>query len=289
MKRTILVTGATGTVSSALLDALEPAANDVELRALVRKEGDAAKLRARGVDAVLGDLDTAETLAPVFDGVTDLWLLSPPGPRAPENAMNAVWAARTAGVKRVVRMSAIGAAHDAPTRNGRLHALSDAELQASGMRWTILRPHFFMQNLLGSAGTVAQQGALYFALGSGKLGLVDTRDIADMAAAVLLDGSERHDGQIYTPTGPGSVGMDEIADVLGKELGRDVRYVPISEDGAREALLGFGMSPWLVGMTVEYMRAYANGWGDFTTTHVKDVTGKPARDFRAFARELWPR
>src|SRR4051794_16401834 len=114
MKRTILVTGATGTVSSALLDVLAPAANKVNVRALVRKEDVAAKLRARGVDAVIGDLDAPETLPPAFEGVSDLWFLSPPGPRAPENAMNAIWAARKNGVKRVVRMSAIGAGHDAP-------------------------------------------------------------------------------------------------------------------------------------------------------------------------------
>jgi uncharacterized protein YbjT (DUF2867 family) len=119
--------------------------------------------------------------------------------------------------------------------------------------------------------------------------LVDTRDIAEVAGAVLLDDTGRHDGQIYTPTGPRSIGMADVAATLAKELGRDVRYVPISEDAAREALLGFGMSPWLVGMTVEYMRAYAAGWGDFTTTHVHDITGKPARDFATFAREVWPR
>jgi uncharacterized protein YbjT (DUF2867 family) len=289
MNRTILVTGATGTVSSSVLDLLRPHAEKVTVRALVRREDAAAKLRASGIDAVLGDLDDPESLSRPFEGVSDLWFLSPPGPRAPENAMNALWAARKAGVSRVVRMSAIGAAHDAPSRNGRLHALSDAELQASGLRWTILRPHFFMQNLLAATGTVEAQSSLYFALGTGRLGLVDTRDIADVAAAVLLDESKRHDGKIYTPTGPQSIGMADVAATLGKVLARDVRYVPVSEEAAREAMLGSGMSPWMTGLLVEYMRAYASGWGDFTTPHVAEVTGKPARDFATFAREVWPR
>ena len=288
-KRTILITGATGAVSSALLDVLRPQAAQVQLRALVRKEAAATKLRAEGVEAILGDLDEPESLPRAFEGVDDLWLLMPPGPRAPENSMNALWAARRAGVKRVVRMSAIGAAHDAPTRNGRLHALSDVELQASGLRWTILRPHFFMQNFLGLAPVVAAQGVLPFPLGEGKLGIVDVRDIADVGAAVLLDESGRHDGKIYTPTGPESLSTSAVAEQIGAVLGRSVRYVPLSDEAAREGFLAAGFSPWLAGMTLEYGRAYAAGWGDFTTTHVKDVTGHDPRSFATFTREVWPR
>ncbi len=289
MKRTILLTGATGTVSSSLLEALKAAGSPVHLRALARSEASATKLRTSGIDVVLGDLEEPESLPRAFEGADDLWLLHPPGPRAPENSMNAVWAARRSGVKRIVRMSAIGAAHDAPTRNGRLHALSDAELQASGLRWTILRPHFFMQNLLGLAPVVASQGVLPFPLGDGKLGLVDVRDIADVAAAVLLDETSRHDGKIYTPTGPESISMKAVAEALAGHLGRSVQYVPLSEEAAREGFLGAGFSPWLAGMTVEYGVAYASGWGDFTTTHVKDVAGHEARSFATFAREQWPR
>jgi uncharacterized protein YbjT (DUF2867 family) len=289
MTRTILVTGATGTVSKTLIEALKLAGARVSVRALVRKEAQASALRSSGIDAVVADSDAPETLAPAFEGVSDLWQLTPPGPRAPENAMNLLWAARKAGVARVVRMSAIGAAHDAPTRNGRLHALSDQELQASGLRHTILRPHFFMQNLLGFAGGIARDGAFYLNMGEGRLGLVDTRDIAEMAAAVLLDESTRHDGKIYTPTGPETLGLAAVARELGDVLGRSVRYVPVPDEAFGASLLEFGMSPWLAGMTVEYGRAYAAGWGDFTTTHVKDVLGREPRSFARFVREAWPR
>jgi uncharacterized protein YbjT (DUF2867 family) len=288
MSRTILVTGATGAVSSQLLQALQASKGDVRLRALVRSEQKAAPLIAAGVAAVVADLDEPESLPRAFEGVDDLWLLTPPGPRAPENNMNAIWAARNAGVKRVVRMSAIGAAYDAPTRNGRLHALSDEELKASGLRWTILRPHFFMQNLLGFAAGIAADGNFYFSTGQGRLGLVDTRDIAAVAAAVLLDESKRHDGQIYTPTGPEVLSMSDVAEQLGGVLGKTVNFVSVPDDAARAGAIQSGLTPWLAGMFVEYGRAYASGWGDFTTTHVKDVTGREARNFTAFAREQWP-
>ncbi|MFD2356855.1 NAD(P)H-binding protein [Nonomuraea ferruginea] len=129
---TLLITGATGTVSGALLRAL-PGTDDV--RVLVRDPARAP----RGVDVAVGDLHRPETLEDAFKGVETVWLLTAMGPDAPHAGSNAVWAAREAGVRHVVRMSAIGAGHDAPTRNGRLHVLSDIELAASGLSWTVIR------------------------------------------------------------------------------------------------------------------------------------------------------
>jgi uncharacterized protein YbjT (DUF2867 family) len=283
-----LLTGATGTVSSALIQSLRAASANVRLRALARSEPQLTKLRAAGLEAVLGDLDDPDSLPRAFEGVDELWQLAPPGPRSPENAMNALWAARQSGAQRVVRMSAIGAAHDAPTRNGRLHALSDHELEVSGLRWTILRPHFFMQNLLGFAPSLATGGNIYMNLGEACMGFVDVRDIADVAASILLDETARHDGKIYTLTGPQSLSLADAASVLTSVLGRTVRYVPVSDDAARASFIQAGFSPWLAGMTVEYGRAYSSGWGDFTTTHVRDVLGRDGRSFERFAREQWP-
>ena len=76
-------------------------------------------------------LDISESAAAeAFASADMLWLLTAMGPQAPNASVNAVWAARRAGVRHIVRLSAVGAAHDAPTRNGGLHALSDDELQA---------------------------------------------------------------------------------------------------------------------------------------------------------------
>jgi uncharacterized protein YbjT (DUF2867 family) len=284
MKRTLLMTGGTGLVSSALIRALE-ATKDLKLRALVRDPNKADALRSRGIEAVAGDLDDPETLSPAFEGITDLWLLNAVSPRQPENAMNALWAAKRAGVERVVRMSAIGAAHDAPSRNGRLHALSDAELMASNLKWTILRPHFFMQNLLMSAGSIAQQGTLYSDMGQGKLGLIDARDIGAFAARVLASAPAEHHGKVYTLTGPASISFEEVAAQLSQGIDKPVRYVPVTHEAARKGMLESGMSAWLAGMVVEYGTAYSENWGDFTTPHVRDVLGRPAGSVLAFARE----
>jgi uncharacterized protein YbjT (DUF2867 family) len=284
MTRTLLLTGATGMVSNALIQALE-APKDIKLRALVRDPQKALLLHTRGIETVVGDLDDPESLSPAFEGVTDLWLLNAVSPRQPENAMNALWAAKRAGVERVVRMSAIGAAHDAPSRNGRLHALSDAELMASSFKWTILRPHFFMQNLLMSAASIAQQGAFYLDMGEGKLGLIDVRDIGAFAARVLMSAPAEHHGKIYTLTGPSSISFDDVAAQLSQATGKPVRYVPVPHEAARASMLEMGMSAWLAGMLVEYGTAYSENWGNFTTPHVEEVLGRPATSVLSFARD----
>jgi uncharacterized protein YbjT (DUF2867 family) len=292
VSRTVLITGATGTVSTALTNALR--GTGVKLRALVRDrsgtEGPGGRdPRVAGpaevAEVVAGDLDDPRSLPPAFEGVQDLWLLTPNGPRAPENNMNALWAARQAGVERVVRLSVVGAAHDAPNRSGRLHALSDGETERCGMRWTVLRPHWFMQNLLNEAGDISATGTFSLNMSSARIGMIDVRDIAECAARVLLDDPGRHHGRTYTLTGPRSLTFDEVAARLGSALGRYVTYRPVDDATRRGTLLGYGVPAWIVDMLEEYARAYDSGWGDLTTGTVAELLGRPPRDVADFARD----
>ncbi|MBM0275287.1 Rossmann-fold NAD(P)-binding domain-containing protein [Micromonospora tarensis] len=180
----------------------------------------------------------------------------------------------------IVRLSAIGAAHDAPTRNGRLHALSDAELQQSGIPWTILRPSHFMQNLLG-----AKAGEhLYGLLGDSRAGVVDARDIAAAGAAILA-APRQHENMVYTPTGPESISLDQAADEIARATGQPVRYVPQSPEQARDGLLQAGLDQWSAEVLAEYRVAYGSGWGDFTNDHVARITGRQPRTFAEFVRD----
>jgi uncharacterized protein YbjT (DUF2867 family) len=283
MARTILITGATGKVSTDLIQSLQGSKH--KLRVLVRDEAKGARFKAQGgVEVFVGDLDRPRTLAPAFAGVDSLWLLTSPGPRAPDQNSSAIWAARRAGVSHIVRMSAVGAAHNAPTINSRSHALSDTELSLSGIPFTILKPHFFMQNLMMGAQAVAKEGALYIALGEGRMGLIDARDIGLFAAQVLTTGG--HEGKTYTPTGPASIDMATAAAQLGAALGKPVRYVPISMEQMVQNASGLGMDDWMITSLVDYFTAYSNQWGDFVTDDFQRVTGKAPRTFATFARDF---
>ncbi len=283
---TVLVTGATGTVSSALLGALKGTPS-LRLRALVRDPAKAEGLKKDGVEIANGDLEEPDTLAEAFDGVDILWLLTPASALEPSMGSNAVLAAKRAKVTHIVRNSAIKAGHDAPNRNGRLHALVEEAVKASGIPWTILRPHYYMQNLLSSASSVASDSALYMNMGKGRVGTIDGRDVGVFAAKVI-EHPDRHVGKIYNPTGPESIDMAAAAETLSRVLGKQVNYVALPQDAAQQAMLGLGLSRWFVGNVVDYGRVYSDGWGDFTTSDFKDITGQEARTFKQFATDFAP-
>jgi len=286
--KTVLVTGATGTVSTALLGALKGKPG-LRLRALVRDPASvkAQALQKDGVEVVAGDLEEPDTLADSFDGVDILWLLTPASALEPSMGSNAVTAARKSKVGHIVRNSAIKAGHDAPNRNGRLHALVEESVKASGIPWTILRPHYYMQNLLSSAGSVASDGMLYMNMGQGRVGMIDARDVGAFGAKII-ESPERHAGKTYTPTSPAVTTMAEAADTLGQVLGKRVNYVALPQEAAQQAMLGFGLSRWFVGNVVDYGRVYTDGWGDFVTSDFRDVTGQEARSFKQFATDFAP-
>ena len=282
MPNTILITGATGNISSGIIAQLNGSGHS--LRALVRNPEKAEELRRQGVEISVGDLEKPWTLGSAFAGVDTVWILAPPGPRAPEQCSNALWAAKQGGARHVVRMSAFGAAHTASTINSRLHALSDAELVGSGIPFTILKPHFFMQNLMMAVQSVAQQGAMYFALADGKMGLIDSRDISDFAAHVLT--ATGHEGKTYILTGSASLSMHQIAAAIGNAIGKPVAYVPVSVDDARQSMAQMGLDDWTVNLMCDYYAAYSANWGDLVTDDFQRVTGKAPRSIEQFAKDF---
>src|SRR5437879_12680136 len=139
-EKAVLVTGATGTVSTALLGALKDKPG-LRLRALVRDPAGAKAqaLQKDGVEVVAGDLEEHDTLAEAFAGVDILWLLTPASALEPSTRSHAVQPAKRATVKHIVRHSAIKAGHDAPHRNGRLHALAEEPVKATRIPSTTVR------------------------------------------------------------------------------------------------------------------------------------------------------
>ncbi len=265
MSKTILITGATGNVASNILPHL--AGKDVTVRALVRDPAKAAKL---GVETVQGDLEYHHALPKAFAGADTVVIIHPPGPRAPAQSSNALWAAKQAGVKRVVRLSAIGAGYDAPTINGRMH--------------TIIKPHFFLQNMLGNAPQIAKDGKFFYAMGDGKVPMIDVRDIGEFFARVLL--SDGHDGKTYTLTGPSAVTLHDFAAAVSRATGKPVEYVPVPVEAAVQGMKQWGMDDWMVGMMVDYMNAYARNWASDVTSDFQQVVGRPARSIDEFARDF---
>ena len=280
----ILVTGATGNVSSGLI--VELKARGADVRALVRDSSKAQGLKDAGVEVVIGDFDKPETLDAAFSGVDKVFLLTAPNPNQVIQARNGIAAAKRAGVAHIVRMSAgaLDTTPDSPARITRQHAETDAELKSSGLPYTILRPHFFMQNTMMAAQTVASDGAIYMPMKDGKIGMIDVRDIVDVAAKALTE--DGHQGKTYGLTGPASISFHDVAAGLSKTLGKEVKYVDVPLEAGREAMVGMGLSEWFADALTEYSKAFSEGLGDFVTNDVEQVKGHAPRSFETFARDF---
>ena len=186
--------------------------------------------------------------------------------------------------RRVVRVSALKASLDGPTDNTRQHGRTEQHLAGSGLAYAVLRPHFFVQNLLGMLGSIRAEGKIYFGTGKGKLGMVDTRDVSDAVVATVL--TDAFDGGIHELTGPESIDFDQVAAAVGRGLGKDVQFVPVPPTAVAETVRAHGGDAWTADLLRDYSTAYASGFGDFTTGEVERITGKPPRSLDRFIEEV---
>ena len=284
MPRKILVTGATGKVASLVVPSLKKLGHTV--RALVHDPAKAARLKEAGVEAVPGDFGKPESMRAAFTGMDTVFLVTPPHPNAADWGTQLIAAAKAAGSPHLVRLSVVKADENGPTDNTKMHGRSDREVRASGLPYTLLRPHFFMQNLFGSAQSIASDGVMYWGMGNGRLGLIDARDIAD-AAIKVLDAPDAHAGKAYDLTGPQSLTFHDMAKTLTKVLGREVKYIPVPVEQVVNSIKQAGMGDWFANVMGQYSKAYSDNWGVFVNDEVKKLTGHPARSFEAFAREVF--
>ena len=164
------------------------------------------------------------------------------------------------------------------------HLRTEEELKASGLPYTILRPDFFMQNTMMAAETIASDNMVFMALKDGKFGMIDVRDIADVASAILT--SEGHEAQTYHLTGPAAISFREVAAGLSKALNKEVSYMDVPPQKAREAMLGMGIPEWTASAYTEIFTALAHGFGYPITDDVEKVTGLPPRSYETFAQEF---
>lgn len=276
----ICVTGATGTIGSALVARLGE--RGAQVRAVGHSPAGQAQLAGTQVEVVEGDFDAPETLAAAMAGCDHVFLLSPPHPDQPTREVAALDAARAAGVSHVVALSIMGADRSSPVTLARSHAEIDEHLVGSGLGYTILRPAGFMQTHLWPVATVRTQGRWYGMTGDGAAGFIDAEDIAAVAAEVLTNPG--HEGTICELTGPAAISMPQAAATLTDIVGRPVTYVDVSAEEFAAQLVGAGLPDSVIADLVVQYSAIRAGHAATVTNWVEQITGRPARSYREFAQ-----
>ena len=246
---------------------------------MARSEASALKLQAQGVATVQGDLDDAAGLVDTFTGADTLFLLSSAGPDMVEQERRAITAARVTGIRRIVKLSGIGAAVESAGMLQRMHGEAERLLRASGLEWTMLRANGFMQNFPAFYGQAVAQGQpIYAPMGEARVSYVDAGDVGAAAAAVLCE--DGHQGRVYELTGPEALSYGQVAELLGKMLDRPVTYVAVPDAAAHQSMLSMG--PWFAHALVSLNQLYRTGAAEATTGTVEILTGRPARSLETF-------
>jgi uncharacterized protein YbjT (DUF2867 family) len=230
------------------------------------------------------DFNDPTQLAEAFKGVDRLFLVFPLASNKIALATNAVAAAKAAGVKHIVRSSGAGAEAQSPVAIARLQGIVDQLVINSGVPYTLLLPNSFMQNWISYYTGMIKTGALYLSHAEGKVSFVDVRDIAGVAAAVLLNPAA-HNGKSYTLTGSQALSAAEGLAEIAKASGRVAQYVPVPESAAIDAMKNMGMDEWTIEMLSSLNQIIAAGYASGISPDVESVTGKPARTFSAFAQD----
>jgi uncharacterized protein YbjT (DUF2867 family) len=277
----ILVTGASGTVGKAVL--AEVAGSGAPHRAMYRSKSDAAKAPS-GTETVIADFADKASLASALKGIESVYLVCSPVRELVELEGNAIDACVTAGVKRVVLNSALGAA-DYDKSFPSWHCKVEDKLNTTAIARCIIRPNSFSQNVLTyNAPSIRQQGAFYGSVGNARISYVDVRDVAAVVAKAL-QGSE-HDGKTYELNGPEALTNTDIAEKISRHAGVPVRYVDVPEDAQRNAMLDQGMPEWQVTALLDLQRYYSGGQGGSVDAVLENLLGRPPIEMDQFIAEV---
>jgi uncharacterized protein YbjT (DUF2867 family) len=276
----ILITGSTGNVGTEVVKQLAAAGHKV--RALVRDTKEASGMFPTTVDIVVGDLDNIDSLVSAMKGVDKVYLLAPLTPSLVKHEANVIDAAKRSNVRHVVKHSLIGAQYEAITLS-KWHRTGEKTLEASGMAWTHLRPSAFFTNTLGWADMIKNGGTVYYPTGDGKLGMVDPRDIAAVALRALTENG--HEAKSYEVTGPKALSTQDQVDIIGRTIGRPVRYVNVPEAAARDSMLGEGMAEPIVEAMLEFCAITRANQATLVTDTVWKVAGRQPWTFESWVQE----
>ncbi|MDN3241463.1 SDR family oxidoreductase [Glycomyces tritici] len=276
---TIAVTGATGQLGSRVARML--AERGVRQRLVVRDPSRAPELD--GAEVKVASFEDEPALRAALSGVQTLFMVSAheSRDRMPEHR-SAVRAAVAAGVERVVYTSFMGASPQATFTFAREHSLTERLIAESGLRLTALRNSLYADML----PLFVQDGVIRGPAGQGRVAWVARHDVARLAVEALLDPA--HADRVYDVSGPEPLDLHESARILSAVTGREIAYVPETDEEARASRAG--AEDWQIAGWAGSYQALATGETSVTSHSIEHVTGRRPWGLEEFLRsepESW--
>lgn len=283
----ILVTGITGNIGGATARALLE--RGVRFRALVRDLTKAGAWATQGVELVQGDFEDVESIRRALVGIDRALLVLPNGEVQERLELSFIKTARSAGLPWIIKLSSPEAVRGTRSPIPFAHIAAEDSIMASGMKWTFVRPSFYMQNFRGSVKAAKATGKLSMPMGNGTVAVTDNNDAGQFIAHVLTDSdSSRHHGQCYDITGPDPVmTFHDVAKAISEVIGQPVVYDDCDPKAFQEAIRPFHRNQWHSDAVAMLFAEIASGRtpGHKTDTFQK-IMGRPGRSLREYLKTL---
>ncbi len=277
MKSTTLITCATGSVGSKVVNILE--AQGEPVRAGVHRMECAPKVNAQITDVAALDFSDSRSIEAAVTSVRQVCLITPHTNKQVEWASLLIDKAKGAGVKRIVRLSGLAAAMGPEVQVGRWMKTVESYLADSGLEWTIIRPSPFMQNFLN---LYPKKDMHYWPpMGDGKICHIDISDVAEILAKVLTE--KGHHRKTYTITGNQPLSLTKATGILARASHLSIVYDPLPERKARELLENAGKPKWLIDVLMQLFEAFRSGAASLSVDTIEKMLGRAPVSFEQFA------
>ena len=275
---TFLITGATGTVGSRVVELLLE--HGQRPRIFVRNAEKARAHYGDRVDIVVGDLTDTASLASALRGV-DAFFFITSGPQIAKLDQEAATVAKTAGVKHLVKLSSMDAQRNVGT--GAWHARGEAAVRASGIQFTFVQPTGFMSNALEWASSIKSEGVVRAPTGDGKIPFIHPDDIAAVAAEVLT--TRKHLGESLPITGPRALSYAEMTEQIATVVGKPLRFEAVSDRYEREQMTKGGAPLPIIDAHISIYSSIREGLLAKVTDNVEAVLHRKPHSFAQWVQE----
>jgi NAD(P)H dehydrogenase (quinone) len=285
----IFVSGANGQLAKAVITSVVSAGRGATLAVGTRDVNSpfARGLAGQGVDVRHADFRDSDLMRRALQGVEKALFIptyDANDVRLRQN-LNALEAARAAGVRHVVYPSFLNAESARVEHSRLVHYPTEQAIRASGLDFTILRHALYADILVADLQATLASGVLYRSLGTARCAYVARADLGVSAAQVLMrnESSDR----VYSETMERTYSGDEIAAEMSAVFGKPVRYQAIpSAEWPRFMTEKWGVPPDVAQSTLGTMQGIEAGEFDIVSPDYRDITGRPARSLREFLESV---
>ena len=279
------VVGATGNTGRAVVKELKGLGENPVC--IVRNADKAKEVLGADTKTAVAELDDRAGLQKALAGAKRVFIVTGHNPKSDEQQINVIEAAKAAGAEYIVKVSGgrdvIGP--NVESVNGQAHYKIEEHLKKSGLKWCILSPGLFMQNIMGQAASIKSDGKMVLPFPKDlKMSFIDVRDTAAVAARVLKEPSKHH-GKILDFTGEQTT-YGDFATVMSEVLGKPVTYVGASLEAAEAGMKSRQMPDWLVGHMMAIAKVGAKGgFTEEKTGPIREIVGRAPISTKQFVQD----